>query len=158
MKVLPRPDVASAPAPAPAPAAVLQADSTTQSASTASFTFARSTYPPNRLLYVAMPDKRGPSRRPAGEFKLAEVPTITPHCCQVAESLRLLLRCIWIRSIFRASPLPSARARSEPPGGVLQRLGVVLWPAPARPGKESPVSSLTGPSWEDAPRIGGANP
>ena len=58
---------------------------------------------------------------------MTEAPSTTPHCCPLTESLRLLLCCILMPSIFRASPLPSARARSGPPGGALRRLGVVLW-------------------------------
>ena len=53
---------------------------------------------------------------PDCKFQLTEVPSTTPHCCPLAESLRLLLCCIRMPSIFQASPLPSARARSEPPG------------------------------------------
>ena len=65
--------------------------------------------------------------RASGLFQLTEVPSITTHLRPLAESPRLLLRCIPMPSIFRASPLPSARARSRDPQALCSCLGVLLF-------------------------------
>jgi hypothetical protein len=63
------------------------------------------------------------SARPDCKFQLTEASSTTPQCCPLAESLRLLLCCIRMPSIFRASPLPSAlpgvnpQAMEATPGG-----------------------------------------
>ena len=54
----------------------------------------------------------------------AELGAITPHCCQLSESIRLFLRCIRTSSIFRAS-LAITREMNRQAAG--QRLGVILW-------------------------------
>jgi hypothetical protein len=59
-------------------------------------------------------------QRPVGKFQLTKAPSTTPHCSQLAESLRLFLRCIRMpwrpHSPVRARREPSGAA-APPPGG-----------------------------------------
>jgi hypothetical protein len=96
---------------------------------------------------------------PVGEFQLTEAPSTTPHCCRLAESLRLLVWCIPTPSRYFGRPLsPVARAQSEPPGSggnawgfCFGKRGASIRPAPRWPGGSLPTPRYILPSCAGVP-------
>ena len=66
-------------------------------------------------------DFHGPGQCRTSVTEAAELGAITPHCCQLSESIRLFLRCIRTPSIFRTSLTTTREMNREAAG---QRLGL----------------------------------
>ena len=85
-----------------------------------------------------------------GKFQPTTAPSTTPHCCPLAESLRLLLCCIRMPSIFWASPLPSAlpgvnpQAAEATPGGYSLAIAGELFDKQKSPADENSGASEGG--------------